>query len=68
MVRLWLRCDRRNVLIGVWDGDDRMPEQQDVVPEAENGRGLHLVDAFSAAWGTYRPAGWVGKIVWCIVK
>jgi anti-sigma regulatory factor (Ser/Thr protein kinase) len=33
--------------------------------DAENGRGLFLVEQLSAAWGTYELEGSVGKVVWC---
>jgi Histidine kinase-like ATPase domain len=63
-VRLWLSSDRAAVLVQVWDADHRMPERQDGGPEAESGRGLLLVEALSAEWGSYVPNGWTGKVVW----
>ena len=66
-VRLWLACDRRKVLIEVWDASADPPVCQDLQPQAESGRGLHLVEAVSADWGSYVPAGRSGKIVWAIV-
>jgi anti-sigma regulatory factor (Ser/Thr protein kinase) len=67
-VRLWLSSDRAAVLIQVWDADHRMPRRQDTEPEAESGRGLLLVDALSAEWGSYVPNGWRGKVVWASVN
>ena len=63
-VRLWLSSNRTAVLIQVWDADHQMPQRQDTEPEAESGRGLLLVEALSAQWGSYVPNGWSGKIVW----
>jgi anti-sigma regulatory factor (Ser/Thr protein kinase) len=63
-VRLWLSSDRTAVLIQVWDADHRLPERQEREPEAESGRGLLLVEALSAEWGSYVPNGWWGKVVW----
>jgi hypothetical protein len=61
---LWLSADDERVLIEVWDAHERMPvcEQPDL--DAEHGRGLLLVEALSEGWGTHRPAGHPGKIVW----
>ena len=42
-VRFWLACDRRKVLIEVWDASTELPVPQDVRPDAEDGRGLRLV-------------------------
>ena len=66
-VRLWLSSDRSSVLLRVWDGSDRMPERKDAEPDAENGRGLLLVDTLSTDWGAYRPEQSGGKIVWAIL-
>ncbi len=66
-VRLWLTSDRSCVMIHVWDGDHRMPIRQEAGPEAENGRGLMLVDCMSAAWGSYMPERSSGKVVWARV-
>jgi anti-sigma regulatory factor (Ser/Thr protein kinase) len=63
-VRLWLSGDQERVLIEVWDADERMPVCERPDPDAEHGRGLFLVEALSDDWGTYRPAGYPGKIVW----
>jgi anti-sigma regulatory factor (Ser/Thr protein kinase) len=66
-VRLWLACDRRKVLIEVWDASTDLPVCQDLQPEAEGGRGLQLVEAVSADWGSYVSADCSGKMVWAIV-
>jgi hypothetical protein len=66
-VRLWLTSDRSCVMIQVWDADHRMPIRQEAGPEAENGRGLLLVDCLSADWGSYMPERSSGKVVWARV-
>jgi anti-sigma regulatory factor (Ser/Thr protein kinase) len=66
-VRLWLYSDRQSVLVQVWDGNDRRPERKEVDLEAAGGRGLLLVEALSAEWGTYVPERSSGKVVWALV-
>jgi len=67
-VRLWLSSDKTAVLIQVGDADHRIPQRRDRGPEAESGRGLLLVEALSAQWGSYVPNGWQGKVVWASVN
>jgi anti-sigma regulatory factor (Ser/Thr protein kinase) len=66
-VRIWLCSDGQSVLVQVWDGNDRRPERNDVDLEAVGGRGLLLVEALSAEWGTYTPERSTGKVVWALV-
>jgi hypothetical protein len=63
-VELWLSAGHERVLIEVWDADERMPVCEQPDPDAEHGRGLLLVAVLSEEWGTRRPAGHPGKIVW----
>jgi anti-sigma regulatory factor (Ser/Thr protein kinase) len=71
-MRLWLTSDRHSVLIQVWDGGQCQPVPQDAGLDDEAGRGLLLVEALSAQWGCYAPAGLGGpgglggKIVWAL--
>ena len=44
------------------------PVRQDVDPEATSGRGLLLVEALSAEWGTYTPERSTGKVVWALAS
>jgi anti-sigma regulatory factor (Ser/Thr protein kinase) len=67
-IRLWLRSDKNIVLILVWDENPRPPVRMDVTEDAENGRGLLLVEAISDSWNWYRPDGMAGKIVWAQVS
>jgi anti-sigma regulatory factor (Ser/Thr protein kinase) len=66
-VRLWLRSDRKRVLILVWDASELMPTRQDVDLAAESGRGLLLVEVLSVGWGSYVPTDGRGKVTWAVV-
>jgi hypothetical protein len=66
-VRMWLYSDRQSILVQVWDGNDLRPERKEVDLEAVGGRGLLLVEALSAEWGTYTPERSTGKVVWALV-
>jgi hypothetical protein len=66
-VRMWLCSDRQSVLVQVWDGNDRRPERKEVDLDAVGGRGLLLVEALSAEWGTYTPERSTGKVVWALI-
>jgi hypothetical protein len=63
-VRLWLVSDKAQVVILVWDASPLPPMRMDADGEAENGRGLMLVEAISARWGWDFPQGIGGKTVW----
>jgi anti-sigma regulatory factor (Ser/Thr protein kinase) len=67
-VRLWLRSDKRRVLILVWDGNPRLPVRIDADEDAEGGRGLLLVETICEAWNWYQPNGMDGKVVWAQVS
>jgi anti-sigma regulatory factor (Ser/Thr protein kinase) len=66
-VRLWLMAHSRRVLVQVWDGNNRMPQQREADAEAESGRGLWLVEALSEDWGAFQPEHASGKVVWALV-
>jgi anti-sigma regulatory factor (Ser/Thr protein kinase) len=63
-VRLWLLSDSAQVMILVWDATPQPPGRMDTSDEAENGRGLLLVEVISARWGWHFPPGIGGKVVW----
>ena len=75
-VRLWLVSDRARVMVLAWDASP-LPPVRGVDPseDAENGRGLLLVDAISEQWGWYVPSEHgstsareqPGKVVWAVV-
>jgi anti-sigma regulatory factor (Ser/Thr protein kinase) len=63
-VRLWVVSDRAQVVIFVWDASPLPPAPADAGGDAENGRGLLIVQAVSAQWGWDFPPGLGGKVVW----
>ncbi len=63
-VRLWLLSDKRSVLILVWDSSPQPPARIDAAGDAENGRGLLLVEAISTRWNWYVPHHLGGKVIW----
>jgi anti-sigma regulatory factor (Ser/Thr protein kinase) len=63
-VRLWLLSDKRSVMILVWDFSPQPPRRIDTACDAENGRGLLLVEDISMRWSWYVPHNLGGKVVW----
>ncbi|MFE2374996.1 ATP-binding protein [Streptomyces sp. NPDC059398] len=51
-----------SVVIEVCDTSDELPALAYADDDAENGRGLFLVQQLAERWGSYRAAG--GKVVW----
>jgi anti-sigma regulatory factor (Ser/Thr protein kinase) len=66
-VRLWLSSDLARLLIVVWDASPQPPVWTDADTEAENGRGLMLVEAMSARWGWHSCEEGEGKFVWAVL-
>lgn len=71
-IRLWLFSDGERVAVMVWDASPQPPVRMDVEDDAENGRGLLLVEAVSEQWGWCYPsdapaANHRGKFVWAVV-
>jgi anti-sigma regulatory factor (Ser/Thr protein kinase) len=67
-VRLWLMSDLAQILILVWDASPQPPVRVNASGEAENGRGLILVEAISEQWGWYGCDDRNGKFVWAIAR
>lgn len=67
-VRLWLLSDSAQILILVWDASPQPPVRMDASDEAENGRGLMLVEAIGEQWGWYRRDDGDGKFVWATAR
>jgi anti-sigma regulatory factor (Ser/Thr protein kinase) len=67
-VRLWLAATETGLLVLVWDASPARPQQQDPGLDAGSGRGLLLVDALTAAWGSFDLAGEPGKVVWALCQ
>jgi anti-sigma regulatory factor (Ser/Thr protein kinase) len=66
-VGLWLLTDGRQVLVLVWDANPQPPARIQPDTYAEGGRGLLLVEAYSARWGSY-PDVSGGKVVWALCE
>lgn len=73
-IRLWVLSDRSRIAVLVWDPSPRPPERKDAQGDAENGRGLLLVETLSQQWGWYwsssaqAAAGDAeGKFVWAVI-
>ena len=71
-IGLWLASDCERAVILVWDPSTQPPAPANPRQDAEDGRGLLLVQALSLQWGWYFPAstspgGHAGKVVWAIV-
>jgi hypothetical protein len=55
-VRVWVVSDRAQVVIFVWDASPLPPVPAAADSDAENGRGLLIVQAVSAQWGVGLPS------------
>jgi anti-sigma regulatory factor (Ser/Thr protein kinase) len=66
---IWLsvRNFGEGLLIEVFDTDANPPVFTDAGEDAENGRGLLLVDALSKEWSYFFPSSG-GKVVYCIIE
>ncbi len=72
-IRLWLFSDRERAAVMVWDACPQPPVRMDVSDDAENGRGLLLVEVVSEQWGWCYPSDTSagnhhGKFVWALVR
>ena len=67
MISLSLRQFREGLLIEVYDTDNDPPIRSHANEDAENGRGLMLVDALSKEWSYFFPPGG-GKVVYCFLE
>jgi anti-sigma regulatory factor (Ser/Thr protein kinase) len=62
-VRLWLLADPTRLLILVWDASPLPPVRMNTSGDAENGRGLLLVETLSTRWGFF-ACQHGGKVIW----
>lgn len=62
-VRLWLLADRTRLLMLIWDASPLPPVRMNTSDDAENGRGLQLVDTLSTRWDFFTHQHG-GKVVW----
>ncbi len=65
-IRVWLVSDRTQIVVFVWDASPQPPARADLGEDAENGRGLLLVEAVSEFWGYFHD-GAAGKVVWAVL-
>jgi hypothetical protein len=67
-VRIWMMAGSgAGVLFLIWDSTTPAPVRRVTTPDAEHGRGLNIVEAVSAGWGSYHANGHLGgKVVWAI--
>lgn len=63
-IRLWMVSDKVQVVILVWDASPLPPVPIDAGDDAENGRGLLLVQTISARWDWCFTPDIGGKVVW----
>ncbi|MEU2059935.1 ATP-binding protein [Streptomyces sp. NPDC013455] len=63
LVAVQVRVQGDTLVIEVWDRHPNLPAPRTAGDDDENGRGLHLVEAFSDRWGV-SAAESGGKIVW----
>jgi anti-sigma regulatory factor (Ser/Thr protein kinase) len=66
VVKLSITSDGESLVIRVWDAGQAMPVRQNVGPGDDSGRGLMIIDALSAGWGSYPEAD--GKVVWATIS
>ena len=65
-VRLWLLADLARLLILIWDDSPLPPVRMNTSDDAENGRGLLLVDTLSTRWGFFADHSG-GKVTWAVL-
>lgn len=65
VIALRLSCISRILLIEVWDPSPHAPRRREVGDDAEDGRGLMIIEALADRWGYYRRPAAGGKVTWC---
>ena len=66
-IRLSLLCAGGQLTCAVTDPSDRIPVHREPDYASQNGRGLHLVEAFSDSWD-WVPLSGHGKVVWACFR
>jgi anti-sigma regulatory factor (Ser/Thr protein kinase) len=66
---IWLSVRRfsAGLLVEVFDTDSSPPVFTNAAEDAENGRGLFIVDTLSKQWSYFFPPGG-GKVVYCFIE
>ena len=67
LIALSLRHFPDGLLIEVYDTDSNPPVLCDADADAENGRGLMLIDALAKEWSYFFPPDG-GKVVYCVLE
>ena len=62
LIEVHLLALDKAIVIEVWDASSELPTPRASEADAENGRGLLLIEALSSRWGSC-PTQW-GKVVW----
>ncbi len=60
--RLLVQEDGINLMVRVMDSGTGQPVEKEIDPQAESGRGVHLIATLATRWG-WEPAD-AGKVVW----
>jgi anti-sigma regulatory factor (Ser/Thr protein kinase) len=63
-IALWLLANQQRLTIEVWDCHAGDPARRPAPADAEDGRGLVIIEAYSNRWGVRRATSRV-KAVWC---
>jgi len=66
-VRLWLRGGPAHVTLLTWDAMAAAPVLRTASLGDESGRGLFLVEQYSACWGYYQTEEYGGKVIWASI-
>lgn len=71
MIVLRIELTDAQLKIAVWDNSTDLPTPRDTDDEDEHGRGLLIVKALSAEWGSFLapepPSTALGKNTWCVL-
>jgi hypothetical protein len=67
LISLSLRHFSECLLIEVYDTDSNPPVLCDADTDAENGRGLMLIDALAKEWSYFFPPSG-GEVVYCLLE
>jgi hypothetical protein len=61
-----LRLEPTHLVVEVVDSSPRLPQARDYAVDAATGRGIKIVDSFSATWGARTIPE--GKVVWAHIR
>jgi hypothetical protein len=61
-----ITADPRQLLLLVWDASPEPPVRQQHDTDAPDGRGLQIIEALGASWGSCADSR--GKVVWAALE